>query len=164
MIQHLVYLRRAREGQQYLISDVRKREPYRGFNLQFALLMKTLSCLSAPSTLCNTASSVSRLTCSRKQTQMAGDTYCIFHLVLEKCSPARLSRFRRMYPLGSAAPLIILIPVWALKFPSCLREYFWEQPKPFSLLMSTAHLLFFYRTFTASVAKYAPFFRSWYVL
>lgn len=122
--------------------------------------MNTLSCLSAPSTLCNTASSVSRLTCSRKQTQMAGDTYCIFHLVSEKCSPARLSQFRRMYPLGSAAPLIILIPVWALKFPSCLREYFWDQPKLFSLLMSTAHLLFFYRTFTASVAKYAPFFRS----
>lgn len=34
VIQHLVvYLRGAREGQQYLISDVRKCEPYRGFNL-----------------------------------------------------------------------------------------------------------------------------------
>lgn len=57
-------------------------------------------------------------------------------------------------------------PRLGLEIPYLLERIFLGQAQTFSLLMSAAHLLFFYRAFIAFIAKYAlfyPLFRACYV-
>lgn len=89
---------------------------------------------------------------------MAGNTHCIFPSGLWETSTCQAFPIPPDVSAWQYDTTNYTDPSLGLELPSSLERIFLGRAQTFSLLMSAAHLLFFYRAFTAFIAKYSLFY------
>lgn len=125
------------------------------FNETKTHCFRCLSPFDPGGSLCYINSSVDCLSCSRKQTQMAGSAYCIFPSGLWETSTCQAFPIPPDVSAWQNNTTNYTDPSLGLQIPFSLERTYLGRAQTFSLLMSTAHLLFFYRAFIACIAKYS---------